>query len=132
MKILVIDDDIAMTELLRVILEPTAEVITCNDGAAGLEAAQIENPDIIILDLMMPNVDGWKVCKSVREYSTVPILILSALDNPGIVAEALNSGADDFLIKPVPSSILVAHINNLYRRTHIFERSEHSLNSSSY
>ncbi len=68
---------------------------------------------------MMPDMNGWQVCKAVSEFSKVPILILSALDSPGLVAAALDSGADDYLIKPVPSSVLVAHINNLVRRTRL-------------
>jgi two-component system KDP operon response regulator KdpE len=118
MKILVIDDDEAMTELLSLILAPTlATIITSNFGAEGIGIARKEQPDIIILDLMMPEVDGWQVCKKVREFSSLPILILSALDNPGMVAAALDAGADDYLIKPVPSNVLIAHINNLLRRS---------------
>jgi len=73
-------------------------------------------PDVIILDLFMPGLDGWQVCKSIREYSQVPILVLSAINKPGTVAKALDEGADDYLIKPVPSGVLVAHLNNLIRR----------------
>jgi DNA-binding response OmpR family regulator len=68
---------------------------------------------------MMPGMNGWQVCSEVRRFSSVPILILSALDNPGHVASALDAGADDYLVKPVPSGVLVAHINNLTRRTSI-------------
>jgi two-component system KDP operon response regulator KdpE len=120
MKILVIDDDPAMTDLLKLLLEPaSSQVITANSGPEGVRLVRIENPDIIILDLMMPDMNGWQVCKIVREFSKVPILILSALDSPGLVAAALDTGADDYLIKPVPSSVLVAHINKLVRRTRL-------------
>ena len=71
---------------------------------------------MITLDLMMPDMNGWQVCKAVRGFSQVPILVLSALDSPGMVAAALDAGADDYLIKPVPSSVLLAHINKLVRR----------------
>ena len=64
-------------------------------------------------------MSGWQVSKAVREFSKVPILILSALDSPGLVAAALDAGADDYLIKPVPSNVLVAHINNLVRRNRL-------------
>jgi len=118
MKILVIDDDPAMTELLALILAPTqAEILTANSGRDGLALAQQHLPDIVLLDLMMPEMDGWEVCKAIREFSNLPILILSALDNPGMVAAALDAGADDYLIKPVPSGVLIAHINNLLRRS---------------
>lgn len=118
MKILVIDDDPAMTELLKLLLQSAAsKVLTANSGAEGVALARQYIPDIVILDLMMPEMDGWQVCQQIRQFSKVPILILSALDNPGMVARALDSGADDYLIKPVPSSVLLAHIRNLVRRT---------------
>jgi two-component system, OmpR family, response regulator MprA len=120
MKILVIDDDPAMTDLLKLLLEPTwASVCTANTGMEGVGLVQAEHPDVVILDLMMPGMDGWQVCKAVREFSSVPILILSALDNPGMVANALDAGADDYLIKPVASGVLIAHINTLMRRSQI-------------
>jgi DNA-binding response OmpR family regulator len=76
-----------------------------------------ESPDVIILDLMMPGMDGWQVCKQIRSFSTVPIVVFSALDSPGIVASALDAGADDYLVKPVPSGVLISHLNTLTRRT---------------
>jgi DNA-binding response OmpR family regulator len=118
MIILVIDDDPAMTELLKVLLSTTNAVVhTANSGKDGIDLAQKLKPDLIVLDLMMPEIDGWEVCKRVRVFSAVPILILSALDNPGMVAAALDAGADDYLIKPVSSGMLFAHINNLVRRS---------------
>lgn len=117
MKILVIDDDPAMTDIMRLMLEPTeAKVITAHSGDFGIEKLKSENPDIVLLDLMMSGMDGWQVCEKIREISRVPIMILSVLDNPGLVARALDMGADDYLIKPVKSTTLIAHINNLTRR----------------
>ncbi len=116
-KILVIDDDPAMTDLLKLLLRQTgAEIRTVNDGRSGINLTRSFKPQIIILDLMMPEMDGWQVCKEIRTFNDVPILILSALDSPGLVAAALDAGADDYLIKPVTSSVLIAHINNLVRR----------------
>lgn len=118
MNILVIDDDPAMTELLKMILQATsANVYTAFNGQQGIRLCRKENPDVIILDLMMPEPDGWQVCKTIRKFSQAPILILSALDNPGLIANALDAGADDYLIKPVSSSMLIAHIQNLLRRS---------------
>lgn len=117
MKILVIDDDPAMTELLKLLLAPSLfEVITANEGQEGIRLAREQQPDTILLDLMMPEMSGWQVCKSIRKFSQVPIIILSALDNPGLVADALDAGADDYLIKPVPNRVLTAHIEKLVRR----------------
>jgi two-component system KDP operon response regulator KdpE len=117
MKILVIDDDPAMTELLSLVLAPTkAQIFTSNSGEEGLKLVKEQDPDIVLLDLMMPKMDGWQVTENIRKVSTAPILILSVMDNPGLVARALDKGADDYLVKPVPTGILIAHINNLTRR----------------
>jgi DNA-binding response OmpR family regulator len=105
-----------MTDLLRLILSPIqAAIFTTNSAPDGIKLAAEQDPDIIILDLMMPEIDGWEVCRIVRESSNVPILIMSAIDNPGLIAKALDAGADDFLVKPVPSGVLIAHIHNLTR-----------------
>jgi DNA-binding response OmpR family regulator len=65
----------------------------------------------------MPDMDGWQVCKAVRQFSNTPILILSAINDPRMVASVLDAGADDFLVKPVPSGVLIAHIRKMVRRT---------------
>jgi DNA-binding response OmpR family regulator len=119
-KVLTIDDDPAMTELVSLLLKSHGlEVAASNDGAQGIELIRNDPPDIVLLDLMMPGTDGWKVCAEVRKFSKVPIIILSALDHPGVVVSALDAGADDYLIKPVPSGVLIAHINNLTRRAEV-------------
>ena len=117
LKILAIDDDPAMTELLALLLKThSLDVYMANSGEAGVKLAREISPDVIILDLMMPGMDGWQVCKQVRSFSDVSILILSALDSPGMVASALDAGADDYLVKPVPIGVLMAHLNTLTRR----------------
>jgi two-component system response regulator MtrA len=118
LKVLAIDDDPAMTELLTLLLRTHGfNVLTANSGEDGVAITRKESPDVIILDLMMPGMDGWQVCNQIRTFSTVPILVFSALDSPGMVASALDSGADDYLVKPVPSGVLIAHLNKLTRRT---------------
>jgi DNA-binding response OmpR family regulator len=117
MKILVIDDDPAMTDLLKLLLRPAAQtIIAANSGLEGLRIIKEQTPDIIILDMMMPEMSGVEVCHKVREFTKTPILILSALDSPGMVVSALEAGADDYLIKPTTSGMLLAHINKLMRR----------------
>lgn len=119
-KILVIDDDIGMTELLSLLLAPaSSEIMTANSGKVGIELIKQFSPDIIILDLMMPEMNGWSVCRNIREFTDTPILILSAVDAPGSVAQALDVGADDYLVKPVSSGALMAHLNKLLRRSKI-------------
>jgi two-component system response regulator MtrA len=116
-KVLAIDDDPAMTELLTLLLKTHGfDVLTANTGEDGVTQVQEYKPDVVILDLMMPGMDGWQVCSAVRKFSNVPILIFSALDSPGMVASALDAGADDYLVKPVPSGVLVAHVKKLTRR----------------
>lgn len=120
MKILIINDDPAMTDLLLMMLAPIKAVIKCaNSGNEGLETLQEYTPDIVLIDLMVPETDTWKVTSEIRKTSSIPILILSVIDNPILVARALDKGADDFLIKPVPMEVLIAHINNLTRRRQI-------------
>lgn len=117
MKILVIDDDPAMTDLFKIILMSTnADVVTANSGDEGIQIIRNDSPDMVILDLMMPGKDGWQTTQEIREISRVPIMVLSVIDNPGLVARALDAGADDYMIKPANRNTLIAHINNLTRR----------------
>jgi DNA-binding response OmpR family regulator len=116
-KILVIDDDSAVTDLLSVLLRSQGfDVTLTNSSSDGLGYVRDDEPDLIILDLMMPEIDGWEVCRSVRTFSQVPIIVLSALNDPSMVASVLDAGADDYLTKPTPSRVLVAHINRLIKR----------------
>jgi DNA-binding response OmpR family regulator len=116
-RVLVLDNDIIITELLKATLEPKAfEVHTIHEGEEEIEAVRRLDPDVIVLDLYLPEKDGWRVCREIRKFSKIPILILSVLNNPDAIAQALDEGADDYLIKPVPSGVLIAHLNNLIRR----------------
>jgi len=117
-KILVVDDDAAVTDLLSLLLKSQGfDVTATNNSADGLNSIREKQPDLVVLDLMMPEMDGWEVCRSVRTFSQVPIIVLSALNDPSMIASVLDSGADDYLTKPTPSRVLVAHINRLIHRT---------------
>ena len=117
-KILVIDDDAAVTDLLSLLLKSQGfDVAATNNSAEGLNLIREKQPDMVVLDLMMPEMDGWEVCKTVRTFSQVPIIILSALNDPSMIASVLDAGADDYLTKPTPSRVLVAHITRLMNRT---------------
>jgi DNA-binding response OmpR family regulator len=117
-KLLVIDDDSAVTDLLSLLLKSNGfEVSATNNSAEGLGIIRDAAPDVVILDLMMPEMDGWQICKAVREFSQVPIIILSALNDPSMIASVLDAGADDYLTKPTPSRVLIAHINRLINRS---------------
>ncbi len=127
-KVLAIDDDSAITELLSMLLRTHGyEVLTANSGEEGIQLLQEKSADVIVLDLMMPGMDGWQVCKQVRTFSNVPIIILSALDDPAMIASALDAGADDYLVKPISSNILVAHLNRLIRRTGSLNGVQHAV-----
>jgi two-component system KDP operon response regulator KdpE len=118
-RVLVVDDDHDTTELLKIVLEPNAfEVIAANTGQEGIEMARRVNPDVMVVDLLMPGTDGMKVCREVRRFSNVPILVLSALGKRGVAEQALEQGADDFMIKPMNNILLIASINKLARRAH--------------
>jgi DNA-binding response OmpR family regulator len=117
-SVLVIDRDVTLTELLKATLEPKAfEVHTTHELGDINQTIYSLEPDIIVLDLNQPQKDGWRVCRDIRKFSKVPILILSVLNDPDAIAKALDEGADDYLIKPVPSGVLIAHLNNLIRRS---------------
>jgi DNA-binding response OmpR family regulator len=129
-KILVIDDDEGMTELLSLLLAPaSSEINIANSGPEGIALIKKTNPDVVILDLMMPEKNGWATCRQIRGISDVPILVLSAMDVPGVVAQALDVGADDYLLKPVSSGTLIAHLNKLVRRAKV---SHQPTNTASY
>ncbi len=117
MRILIIDDDPAGTEILEMLLSPTKAVIhhACN-GESGLALAKEFVPDIILLDYMLPGINGLQTTRGLRKITTAPIMILSVLDDPVTLAKVLNDGADDYLIKPASREVLLAHINNLMRR----------------
>jgi DNA-binding response OmpR family regulator len=116
--VLIVDDDKGITDLLTMLLTNHGfNISAANTAAEGLEHMKENVPDLIILDMIMPDMNGWDTCKAIRTVSNVPILILSPLDDPRMIASILDAGADDFLIKPVPSSVLVAHMKKLIRRT---------------
>ena len=116
--VLAIDDEYAITELLSIILQSHGfDVMTANNSEDGLRMIAEESPDAITLDLMMPDINGLEMCKQIRSISRIPILVLSAINDPAMVASILDAGADDFIVKPVPSAVLIARLNMLMRRS---------------
>ena len=118
-EVLLIDDDPDLSTMLRTLLRgqdfQIKAVYSSEDGISKVKNPE-STPDVVILDLLMPEVDGWEVCERIRSFSDVPILILSALGSPGSVARALDAGADDYLIKPVHASLLASRLRTLVRR----------------
>ncbi len=116
-KILVVDDDLNICDALRVNLESEGfQVKIANDGVEALSLFKLYDPDLVILDLMLPKKDGREVCREIREISNKPIIILSAKDTTVEKVVALELGADAFLVKPVDKSELSAHIKAVLRR----------------
>ena len=116
--ILVIDDDQDLTVMLRAQLERrNYRVVVASNGREGLQKAYQARPDLIILDIMMPEMDGWEVCQRLRELSNVPIIMLTARNIKGDIVKGLESGADDYLTKPFSAVELEARIQAVLRRS---------------
>jgi two-component system KDP operon response regulator KdpE len=115
-RILIVDDDPAILRLLSTNLKARGyEVVTATNGEESLEAVQQDYIDLIILDLMMPKVDGVEVCRRIREWSDVPIIILSARGDETDKVKCLELGADDYLTKPFGIAELMARIKTAFR-----------------
>ncbi|WP_408933697.1 response regulator transcription factor [Corynebacterium marquesiae] len=118
MKILVVDDEQAVRESLRRSLRFNGyEVLTANDGLEAVETVRAKNPELLILDVMMPNMDGLEVCRTLRsEGWDRPILVLTARDGVSDRVAGLDAGADDYLPKPFALEELLARVRSLVRR----------------
>ncbi|MBN1428851.1 MAG: response regulator transcription factor [Anaerolineae bacterium] len=116
-KILVIDDEETTLELIRLLLEHSGyEVIKASRADDGLRKAYRTQPDLILLDIMMPDLDGWEVCRRLRALSDVPIIFLTALGDVKDVVKGLETGADDYIAKPYDNDELVARVRAHLRR----------------
>ena len=116
-KALVVEDDTNIAELLRLYLEKDGfAVLLAHDGAKGVEIALKENPDIILLDIMLPEKSGWQVCREVRSASRVPIIMLTAKGETFDKVSGLEMGADDYIVKPFEVKELLARVHAVLRR----------------
>lgn len=114
--LLIEDDELVVEPLARTLRGLSYTVLTAFDGVAGLSIALAKSPDLIILDIMLPQMDGWEVCKAIRQKSVVPILMLTALGHEVDRILGLELGADDYLTKPFSTRELVARAKALLRR----------------
>ncbi len=115
--ILVIDNDPSTAAVFKkLLMSKDYHVLTTNSSKESLDIVQRVMLDLIILDLLMPEMDGWQLCTAIREMTRTPILIISAIESSEIITKTLNLGADDYLVKPVSSYTLLAHVKNLVRR----------------
>lgn len=116
-KILIVDDDENIAELISLYLTKECfDTIIVHDGEAAIDKFKSENPNLILLDLMLPGIDGYDVCREIRKTSTVPIIMLSAKGEIFDKVLGLELGADDYMIKPFDSKELVARVRAVLRR----------------
>ena len=116
-KVLVVDDDANICELLRLYLEKDGyEPLLANDGEAALKAFESGHPDLILLDIMMPRLDGWQVCREIRKTSSVPIIMLTAKGETFDKVLGLELGADDYVVKPFDAKEVMARVKAVLRR----------------
>ncbi|HMN15568.1 MAG TPA: response regulator, partial [Bellilinea sp.] len=117
-KILVVDDEPLYIRLLKVNLEPEGyQIVTAGNGEEALEIISQDMPDLIILDVMMPKLDGITACIRIRQFSNVPIILLTAMGEEQDRVRGLNIGADDYVVKPFSATELVARVKAVLRRT---------------
>jgi DNA-binding response OmpR family regulator len=121
-KLLVLDQDTLGENFLKQTLNPNGyEIIKVSSSAEGIITSRSWNPDVIIINIMQPADNGWKLCKRLREFSQAPILVLAAVSDPNSIAHWLDAGADDYLTRPFSSEILVAHLQKLTRHTKLIQ-----------
>ena len=116
-KILIVDDDRNIVELLRLYIEKEGyQTVIALNGREALQAFEREKPDLIVLDVMMPEIDGWQVCREVRKKSETPIIMLTAKGETFDKVLGLELGADDYMVKPFETKELIARIKAVLRR----------------
>jgi two-component system response regulator MtrA len=117
-RVLVVDDDTALAEMLSIVLRNEGfDSVICSDGDSAFAAFRESKPDLVLLDLMLPGRDGIDVCRQIRNESGVPIVMLTAKSDTVDVVLGLESGADDYIVKPFKPKELVARIRARLRRT---------------
>lgn len=123
-KILIVDDDTNICELLRLYLEKEQfETVVANDGKQAVEYAQKYNPDLILLDIMLPKLDGWQVCRQIRKTMETPIIMLTAKGETFDKILGLELGADDYVTKPFDTKEVIARVKAVLRRTNDNDKS---------
>jgi len=120
---LVVDDDVRMLRMMQRLLELEGfRVHTAGDGQAALEIFDEADPDLVLLDIMMPGMDGYALCQNIREFSEIPIIMVTAKDKNDEKVEGFNQGADDYVTKPFSSNELTARVKAVLRRANAREQ----------
>jgi len=116
-RILIVDDELSILKYLRANLEAEGyEVLSAMDGAQALQTLEAELPDLVVLDIMMPEMDGLEVCRRLREWSQLPVIMLSALGDESDKVQCLDLGADDYITKPFGKDEFIARVRAVMRR----------------
>lgn len=116
-RILAVDDDPLLLQLIEQTLQKGGyEVILASAGQEGLQLLAERRPHLVVLDIMMPNVDGWEICRRIRKVSTIPIIMLTARGSHSDIVRGLEAGADDYLVKPFHPDELLARVSAVLRR----------------
>lgn len=116
-RILIVDDELSILKYLRANLEAEGyEVLVAMDGAQALQTLEAELPDLVVLDIMMPEMDGLEVCRRLREWSQLPVIMLSARDDESDKVQCLDLGADDYITKPFGKDEFIARVRAVMRR----------------
>lgn len=117
-KVLIVDDDDNIVDLIRMYMEKEGfTAVTANNGVKALELFKSEAPSIVILDVMMPEMDGWQVCREIRRVSNIPIIMLTAKGETFDKVLGLELGADDYMVKPFETKELIARVKAVLRRS---------------
>lgn len=117
-KLLIIDDDEHLLDLLKIYLENRGyAATTATDGVEGLRRLYEDRPNLVILDIMMPGMDGWRACERIREMCDIPVIVLTALNQEDDCVRGLSLGADDYMVKPFRLRELAARVEAALRRT---------------
>ena len=122
MKVLIVEDQPAIVEIVSLAVQmrwPEATLVTTNLGEEGIKLVETEAPDVVILDLGLPDIDGFEVLKQVRLFSSVPIIILTVRDEESDIVKGLEWGADEYIVKPFRQLELMARVQALLRRKHV-------------
>lgn len=126
-KILVIDDDPLLLQLIEASLkQDNYEVHVVSSGQEGLQLLNVLKPHLVILDIMMPHLNGWEICERIRKISTVPIIMLTARGSQADIVRGLRGGADDYLVKPFHPAELLARVSAVLRRANMPPPSENA------
>jgi len=126
-KVLIIDDDVNLCQIVKfAFTRAGADVFTALDGRQGLQQFYQQRPDLVILDIRMPDMDGWETCRQIRLLSNVPIIMLTTVNRDDEIVKGLDYGADDFVTKPFSHEVLMARARAVLRRRDLTDESDHT------